>query len=88
MYGKSAGNPTEPSPPEPDSGRGRGAQVRHLIRDEDEDTMKAFDFILGDYKTTHWCAPPARAPRRCAFARSGACFGCLLWAMVGALRRL
>ena len=28
--------------------------VRHLIRDEDEDTMKEFDFILGDYKTTHW----------------------------------
>jgi hypothetical protein len=29
--------------------------VRHLIAEEDDDTLLAFSFILGDYKTTHWC---------------------------------
>eukprot|EP01050_Picozoa_sp_SAG11_P011902 SAG11_NODE_1293_length_5284_cov_2.541562_2_plen_239_part_00 len=28
--------------------------VRHKIMEEDEDTLKEYDFVLGDYKTTHW----------------------------------
>ena len=32
--------------------------VRKLIAEKDDDTLRAFSFILGDYKTTHWCASP------------------------------
>jgi hypothetical protein len=29
-------------------------RVRVLIADDDEDTLAKFDFVLGDYKKTHW----------------------------------